>query len=137
MPGEADPLSMFPAERVDLALQRLYHYTGTAPEHFQRFVLFTNYQRYVDEFIELGRSHMAAEHDDGNGYVRFVEPGDVVQERGGAVPDDAARPRACRRCRPTTGARRQAGRDAGQHRRRPVERQDHDRPPPCCVRTAG
>ncbi|AOZ08337.1 AMP nucleosidase [Cupriavidus malaysiensis] len=94
VPGEADPLSMFPAERVDLALQRLYHYTGTAPEHFQRFVLFTNYQRYVDEFIELGRSHMAAEHDDGNGYVRFVEPGDVVQERGGAVPDDAARPRA-------------------------------------------
>ena len=28
------------------------HYTGTAPEHFQRFILFTNYHRYVDEFVD-------------------------------------------------------------------------------------
>ncbi|MDF3883506.1 AMP nucleosidase [Cupriavidus basilensis] len=93
--GEAWPLSMFPGERVDLALQRLYHYTGTAPQHFQRFVLFTNYQRYVDEFIALGRSLMGAEDAQGaDGYVRFVEPGDVIQERGAAEPDDAQRPRA-------------------------------------------
>jgi AMP nucleosidase len=26
------------------------HYTATSPEHFQNFVLFTNYQFYVDEF---------------------------------------------------------------------------------------
>ena len=94
VPGEADPLSMFPAERVDPRCSGCTTTPAPHSEHFQRFVLFTNYQRYVDEFIELGRSHMAAEHDDGNGYVRFVEPGDVVQERGGAVPDDAARPRA-------------------------------------------
>ncbi len=49
--GEPLPLSLFTAERVDLALQRLVHYTATAPEHFQRFVLFTNYQRYVNAFV--------------------------------------------------------------------------------------
>ncbi|MCY1338224.1 AMP nucleosidase [compost metagenome] len=92
IPGEAWPLSLFPAERVDLALQRLYHYTGTAPQHFQRFVLFTNYQRYVDEFVALGRALMSS--SDGGGYTRFVEPGDVVQDLGGAEPEDTTRPRA-------------------------------------------
>lgn len=46
------PLSLFPALRTDYSLQRLKHYTGTQPSHFQKFVIFTNYQRYVDEFIE-------------------------------------------------------------------------------------
>ena len=53
-PGEAQPLALFTAPRVDYSLQRLRHYTGTAPEHFQNFVLFTNYQFYIDEFIKLG-----------------------------------------------------------------------------------
>jgi AMP nucleosidase len=80
---------MFTAERVDLALQRLYHYTATHPKHFQRFVLFTNYQRYVDEFAALGRKLM----EDGNdeGYVRFIEPGDTVHELGTPAPDDSHR----------------------------------------------
>jgi AMP nucleosidase len=43
-PGEPQPLSLFTAPRVDYSLQRLRHYTGTAPEWFQNFVLFTNYQ---------------------------------------------------------------------------------------------
>lgn len=51
IPENYRPLSLFTGERVDLSLQRLHHYTGTAPEHFQNFVLLTNYQRYVDEFI--------------------------------------------------------------------------------------
>ena len=41
-PGEAIPLSLFDGLRTDFSLARLAHYTGTAPEHFQRFVLFTN-----------------------------------------------------------------------------------------------
>ncbi len=45
--GEAHPLSLFTAPRVDYSLHRLRHYTGTAPEHFQNFVLFTNYQFYI------------------------------------------------------------------------------------------
>jgi AMP nucleosidase len=53
-PGEAIPLSLFDGLRTDFSLARLTHYTGTAPEHFQRFVLFTNYHRYIDEFVEWG-----------------------------------------------------------------------------------
>lgn len=71
-PGEPQPLSLFTAPRVDYSLQRLRHYTGTAPEHFQNFVLFTNYQFYIDEFIALGRAQTAQEASE---YVAFVEPG--------------------------------------------------------------
>jgi AMP nucleosidase len=73
-PGESLPLALFTAERTDLALQRLHHYTGTDPSHFQRFVLFTNYQRYVDEFVAHGRKAVG----EGDEYLAFVEPGDVV-----------------------------------------------------------
>ena len=52
--GEPQPLALFTAPRVDYSLHRLRHYTGTAPEHFQNFVLFTNYQFYIDEFVRLG-----------------------------------------------------------------------------------
>jgi AMP nucleosidase len=57
-PGEPLPLALFTAPRVDYSLQRLRHYTGTSPEHFQNFVLFTNYQFYIDEFIALGEAEM-------------------------------------------------------------------------------
>ncbi|MFC4295077.1 AMP nucleosidase [Novosphingobium tardum] len=46
------PLSLFDGLRTDFSLARLAHYTGTAPEHFQRYILFTNYHRYVDEFVD-------------------------------------------------------------------------------------
>ncbi|MEP3244091.1 MAG: AMP nucleosidase [Sneathiella sp.] len=72
--GDPLPLSLFPAERVDYSLLRLSHYTGTAPKHFQRFVLFTNYQRYVDEFIEYGLDQV----QNGTEYRSFVAPGNVI-----------------------------------------------------------
>jgi len=50
-PNEARPLALFDALRTDFSLARLRHYTGTPPEHVQRYVLFTNYHRYVDEFV--------------------------------------------------------------------------------------
>ena len=50
-PGEPMPLALFDGLRTDFSLARLAHYTGTAPEDFQRFILFTNYHRYVDEFV--------------------------------------------------------------------------------------
>ena len=52
--GKAMPLSLFDGLRTDFSLARLAHYTGTAPEHFQRFILFTNYHRYIDEFVDWG-----------------------------------------------------------------------------------
>ncbi|WP_114228843.1 MULTISPECIES: AMP nucleosidase [Sphingomonas] len=45
------PLALFDAPRTDFSLARLRHYTGTPPAHFQRYILFTNYVRYVDEFV--------------------------------------------------------------------------------------
>jgi AMP nucleosidase len=84
-PGEALPLSLFTAPRVDYSLQRLRHYSGTAPEWFQNFVLFTNYQFYIDEFIRLGR---AAMQDPASEYLAFVEPGNVVTRRVG-LPSQA------------------------------------------------
>ncbi|MXP24912.1 AMP nucleosidase [Altererythrobacter indicus] len=53
-PGDPFPLSLFDGLRTDFSLARLAHYTGTRPEHFQRFILFTNYHRYVDEFVDWG-----------------------------------------------------------------------------------
>jgi AMP nucleosidase len=58
-PGQPAPLSLFTAPRIDYSLHRLRHYSGTNPVHFQNFVLFTNYQFYIDEFIALGRAEMA------------------------------------------------------------------------------
>ena len=72
--GAPKPLALFTAERVDYSLVRLAHYTATLPQHFQRFVLFTNYQRYVDEFIAFGRKQVS----EGEDYLAFVEPGNVV-----------------------------------------------------------
>ena len=47
------PLALFDGPRTDFSLARLKHYTGTPAEHFQQFVLFTNYIRYVDEFVQF------------------------------------------------------------------------------------
>jgi len=97
--GEPHPLALFTAPRVDYSLHRLRHYTGTAPEHFQNFVLFTNYQFYIDEFVRLGHELMGRpgsqgglledqpEHrSDDEGYVAFVEPGNLVTRRAGLDP---------------------------------------------------
>jgi AMP nucleosidase len=45
------PLALFDALRTDFSLARLRHYTGTPTEHVQQYILFTNYHRYVDEFV--------------------------------------------------------------------------------------
>jgi AMP nucleosidase len=82
--GEAQPLSLFTAPRVDYSLQRLRHYTGTAPEWFQNFVLFTNYQFYIDEFVKLGHEAMANPNSE---YIAFIEPGNVVTRRVGLVAE--------------------------------------------------
>lgn len=45
-------LFLFSPERVDLSINRLLHYTGTEPKHFQRYILFTNYDMHVEVFKE-------------------------------------------------------------------------------------
>ncbi|CAN5809102.1 AMP nucleosidase [soil metagenome] len=90
--GRPHPLSLFTAQRVDYSLHRLRHYTGTAPEHFQNFVLFTNYQFYIDEFVRLGRELMASapqpgDAAEGDDYIAFVEPGNTIVRRTGLAPE--------------------------------------------------
>ncbi|OYY68820.1 MAG: AMP nucleosidase [Sphingomonadales bacterium 28-55-16] len=45
------PLALFDGLRTDFSLARLRHYTGAPAEHVQHYILFTNYHRYVDEFV--------------------------------------------------------------------------------------
>ncbi len=44
---------LFTPERIDISLNRLSHYTGTRPEDFQRYILFTNYDMHVEVFNKL------------------------------------------------------------------------------------
>jgi len=48
---------------------RLKHYTGTKAEHFQNYVIFTNYQFYIDEFIKISNERVG-----NDGYTEFVQP---------------------------------------------------------------
>ena len=89
-PDGSFPLAPFTAQRVDYSLARLSHYTATNPGHFQNYVLFTNYQFYVDEFEAYARQVLA---DPSLGYTSFVMPGnleitrpDDMPERPGNIP---------------------------------------------------
>jgi AMP nucleosidase len=82
--NEPQPLSLFTAARMDYSLQRLRHYSGTSPEHFQNYVLFTNYQFYIDEFVRLGHEAM---QDPNSEYIAFIEPGNVVTRRAGLAAE--------------------------------------------------
>jgi AMP nucleosidase len=86
--GRPRPLAQFTAQRVDYSLHRLSHYTATSPSHFQNFVLFTNYQFYIDEFCAHAKDLMAK---GGDGYTEFVEPGNVIIKRGEQRPVASAR----------------------------------------------
>ncbi|WP_425410440.1 AMP nucleosidase [Hyphococcus sp.] len=79
----AMPLTLFTAERIDYSLHRIQHYTATKPEHFQDYILFTNYQRYVDEFVE----HARGEIDAGRAEA-LIEPGDRITTKSAAPQDD-------------------------------------------------
>jgi len=72
---EPFPLAPFTAPRVDYSLHRLQHYTATAPQHFQNFVLFTNYQFYIDEFCAWARAQL---QNPDTGYTALVEPGNAI-----------------------------------------------------------
>ena len=82
-PGTPMPLAPFTASRVDYSLHRLPHYTATAPQHFQNFVIFTNYQFYIDEFVTKARLMMAAGD---SGYDSLVEPGNLMTPSGAEAP---------------------------------------------------
>jgi AMP nucleosidase len=81
--GEPLPLAPFTAPRVDYSIHRLPHYTATQPDHFQNFVIFTNYQFYIDGFREKARRMIASGE---GGYETFVEPGNLMTPAGHTEP---------------------------------------------------
>lgn len=74
------PLSLFTAPRVDISLQRLKHYTGTNPNHFQNFIIFTNYAFYVEEFTRMAKALMSEKSTETAHYEAFIEPGNLVTQ---------------------------------------------------------
>lgn len=82
-PGEPSPLALFRAPRVDLSIMRLRHYTGTVARHFQNYVIYTNYQFYIDQFVRICHDIMTSTDDpelrrERSQYSAFVEPGNRV-----------------------------------------------------------
>jgi AMP nucleosidase len=79
--GAPRPLALFDGARVDYSLRRIVHYTGTDWRHVQRWILLTNYQRYIDRFVRWGVAELSqpdTRHD------RLVLPGNVVIRKGDA-----------------------------------------------------
>jgi AMP nucleosidase len=73
------PLSLFDALRTDFSLARLAHYTGSAADKVQAYILFTNYHRYVDEFVRWGLAQLA---EPDSPYQSLCCPGCIVIDRG-------------------------------------------------------
>ena len=71
------PLSLFTAERVDYSLNRLHHYCGTSVHYFQRYILLTNYQRYIRHFVEYAKNVI---HND-DPEAKLVLPNDIVLDK--------------------------------------------------------
>ncbi|MDE8652974.1 AMP nucleosidase [Novosphingobium album (ex Liu et al. 2023)] len=78
------PLALFDGLRTDFSLARLAHYTGTSPDHCQRYILFTNYHRYVDEFVDWAGKQVGS-----NGFTALSGAGGLYLE----APIDNARDR--------------------------------------------
>ena len=83
---EPRPLALFDAARVDFSLRRLVHYTGSDWRHVQRWILLTNYHRYVDQFVRWG----LAELERGGGEQKLVLPGNITIAAG-TDAEEAAR----------------------------------------------
>ena len=85
--GAPYPLALFDAARVDYSLRRLVHYTGSDWRHTQRWILLTNYHRYIDQFVHLARGHLTGD----GAFDHLVLPGNVVIDRGMSAAEADAR----------------------------------------------
>jgi len=83
-PAEDFPLSQFDGLRTDFSLARLRHYTGTPVEDVQSYILFTNYHRYVDEFVRWACAQLA---DPTSAYETLSCAGGVVITRDNPDPE--------------------------------------------------
>ncbi len=74
-PSDVHPLALFDGQRTDFSLKRLQHYTGTPPDHFQHYVLFTNYHRYVDAFCDWALDQLVPPKTGQSHYTSLSVPG--------------------------------------------------------------
>ena len=95
--ADARPLALFDGLRTDFSLARLRHYTGTPPEHVQRYVLFTNYHRYVDEFVRWAFSQLDPQAEGGSRYTAVSGAGGVLLRAGDDIEAALADTSAWRR----------------------------------------
>ncbi|MFI1917098.1 AMP nucleosidase [Nocardia sp. NPDC020380] len=65
------PLFLFEPLRVELALRRLQHYTGSEPEDFQDFVIFTNYRFHLECFLEYAAALSENGGNDTSGLAHY------------------------------------------------------------------
>ena len=72
---EPRPMALFDGLRTDFSLARLAHYTGTPATDVQQYILFTNYIRYVDEFVRWGCEQIA---DPESPYTALSAAGNVL-----------------------------------------------------------
>lgn len=93
-PAEDFPLSHFDGLRTDFSLARLRHYTGTPVEDVQSYILFTNYNRYIDEFVRWATEQLA---DPASRYESLVCAGGVVITRDTPNPERAIQDSAWRK----------------------------------------
>jgi AMP nucleosidase len=80
---EPRPLALFDGLRTDFSLARLAHYTGTPAEDTQQYILFTNYHRYVDEFV----SWAAAQLQTDGPYTALSAAGHVLVTKNTPNPE--------------------------------------------------
>jgi len=85
-PDGTRPLALFDALRTDFSLARIAHYTGAPAEHVQAYVLFTNYHRYVDEFVRLACAELERA---GSPFEALSCPGGIMLTPGNADPAKA------------------------------------------------
>jgi AMP nucleosidase len=90
---QARPLALFDGLRTDFSLARLTHYTGAPAEHVQQFILFTNYHRYVDEFVRWGCQQLK----EGGRYTALSAAGRVMVTADTPNPEQAVADGAWRR----------------------------------------
>ncbi|MDZ4372535.1 MAG: AMP nucleosidase [Phenylobacterium sp.] len=78
------PLALFDGLRTDFSLARLKHYTGAPAEDVEQYILFTNYHRYVDEFVRWGCEQL---NEPGSRFTGLSAPGNILVTRDTPNPE--------------------------------------------------
>ncbi|MFQ3665043.1 MAG: AMP nucleosidase [Sphingomonadaceae bacterium] len=94
VPDGPRPLALFDALRTDFSLARLKHYTGTAPAHVQSYILFTNYHRYIDQFLIFASRELQKPE---SRYTHLSCPGGILLDAATVSPEAALGDGAWRR----------------------------------------